>query len=297
MSDVSGNSRLGTAQQLLRATIVFTCGKFILSFHVDDNHFHPHRLCSFLSAIGCHDMPLWQICCFLCKPEDLNSYGGIKRLKLHKQEKQIVCTPSNPPQEGNESLSEISKDPFSMDSKNVAGSAELGTLDHAFKKRKTGEHSCFPVFVHSNEQNVGWGLPADDCPQPPTVPSQEPLTSWSCYYWHMGIKPSSPIALLLHFPLTLYLGFCMSRESRLNIHQQMPNANLRIHYLGPREELSILEIFQELLHLIPGSQSYTLFQKCLPDITFSCSVAALHLFLFCMLHNVGYLSFVCPFRC
>lgn len=237
----------------LRTSQGLCCQPFWLSllssFTIDRKNFYPQRLCSFLSAAGCHESVLWQNCCYLCKPDDLYSCDGIKRLKLQKLRNEAHDASINPLQEGKVAFSEALKEPFSTDTNHVPGVKDVETSDHILKKRKTGEQGCLPVFP---KINMDWGLPDDECPQPPTVTSKEPLTSWDSYYKYMNIKPSSPIALLMHFPLTLYLGLWLSRESG---NQKMPDKNLKIHYLGPREELAILEVFQQLYHLTPGRNS------------------------------------------
>lgn len=71
------------------------------------------------------------------------------------------------------------------------------------------------------------------------------LASWSSYYQFQGVDDSSLLALLLHFPITILLG--------LKLNQCFPNKrSIRIHYLGPRDELSTLGVFMAIEDMLPG---------------------------------------------
>ncbi|KAL4586891.1 hypothetical protein LXL04_011538 [Taraxacum kok-saghyz] len=75
------------------------------------------------------------------------------------------------------------------------------------------------------------------------------LTSWNDYYEWRGIPLHSPVALLLHWPLTIYQSIQLALANQL-----IPETNdeLWIHYLGPELELYKLAVFGELHALLPG---------------------------------------------
>ncbi|PWA97060.1 Zinc finger, MYND-type [Artemisia annua] len=61
----------------------------------------------------------------------------------------------------------------------------------------------------------------------------------------------SPVALLLHWPLTIYQAIQLTSAKQL-IPETMDE--LCIHYLGPERELHQLAVFGELHALLPGVQ-------------------------------------------
>lgn len=110
-------------------------------------------------------------------------------------------------------------------------------------------------------ENPNWSLPARSCPcKPPKNAPQFQLQSWEDYYKWRDIPFDSPVALLLHWPLSLSHAICVS-EFRIRNPNPNPNPkcletrnpnSLRVHYLGPERELDQLPVFAELLALFPG---------------------------------------------
>ncbi|KAL6639255.1 hypothetical protein ACP70R_022985 [Stipagrostis hirtigluma subsp. patula] len=95
-----------------------------------------------------------------------------------------------------------------------------------------------------------WNLPSSLCPcTEPETPLLSPLASWEDYYQWRSLPLHSPVAVLLHWPLTLY--HCL-QLSRLQISRHGSQDTLCIHYLGPEKELLQLAVFGELRALFPG---------------------------------------------
>ncbi|GAB4839901.1 hypothetical protein Ancab_020610 [Ancistrocladus abbreviatus] len=97
-----------------------------------------------------------------------------------------------------------------------------------------------------------WNLSHNLCPcHGPVSPIPKLLRSWKEYYQWRSLPLDSPVALLLHWPLTIYHASQLvfrrkeSAESRYQIN---------IHYLGPDKELSQLAVFAELHALFPCCQ-------------------------------------------
>ncbi|MFS8020628.1 hypothetical protein Hanom_Chr16g01417821 [Helianthus anomalus] len=77
------------------------------------------------------------------------------------------------------------------------------------------------------------------------------MESWSDYYEWRGIPLDSPVALLLHWPLTIYqaIQLAFAKQSIIETTDE-----LCIHYLGPERELYQTAVFGELHSLLPGVQ-------------------------------------------
>lgn len=98
----------------------------------------------------------------------------------------------------------------------------------------------------------GWCLASVLCPcGEPLSPLQKQLDTWEDYYEWRCIPLHSPVAILLHLPLTLYWAAQLTLSRSLNLKAI---AELNIHYLGPDKELSQLDVFRELRALFPGIQ-------------------------------------------
>lgn len=99
-----------------------------------------------------------------------------------------------------------------------------------------------------------WNLPGEMCPcrEPQSLLSIV-LSSWADYYSWRCLPLDSPVALLLHWPLTIYYALQLITSRLQNI---IPSSGheLRIHYLGPEKELHQLPVFGELCALFPGVQ-------------------------------------------
>ncbi|CAI9092841.1 OLC1v1028182C1 [Oldenlandia corymbosa var. corymbosa] len=95
-----------------------------------------------------------------------------------------------------------------------------------------------------------WDLSSTSCPcRGSSSPLLKQIASWKDYYEWRSIPFHSPVALLLHWPLTVYwahqLAYSRSLVNRVG-HK------LCIHYLGPEKELHQLAAFGELYALFPG---------------------------------------------
>ncbi|CAH8363894.1 unnamed protein product [Eruca vesicaria subsp. sativa] len=100
------------------------------------------------------------------------------------------------------------------------------------------------------DRNKGWYLPSSSCPcLGPLSPVPSQLCSWTDYYEWRKIPLDSPVALLLHWPLTIYHAIQATGIGSLS--PRISN-ELRIHYLGPQKELGQLGVFAELQVLFPG---------------------------------------------
>ncbi|KAI8527203.1 hypothetical protein RHMOL_Rhmol12G0057500 [Rhododendron molle] len=97
-----------------------------------------------------------------------------------------------------------------------------------------------------------WNLSSICCPcRGPSSSTPKHLASWKEYYEWRCIPFYSPVALLLHWPLTLYHAIRL--VAARNLIPEFSN-ELYIHYLGPDKELSQLAVFGELKSLFPGLQ-------------------------------------------
>ncbi|XP_021731169.1 zinc finger MYND domain-containing protein 15-like isoform X2 [Chenopodium quinoa] len=103
-------------------------------------------------------------------------------------------------------------------------------------------HNC-PASINC------WNLPSTlvPCSDPISSLSKQ-LSCWKEYYDWRSISLDSPVALLLHWPLTIYYALQLN-DSR--IRRRDVSKLINIHYLGPDKELIQLAVFGELLALIP----------------------------------------------
>ncbi|KAG8080572.1 hypothetical protein GUJ93_ZPchr0007g5163 [Zizania palustris] len=99
-----------------------------------------------------------------------------------------------------------------------------------------------------------WNMGSFLCPcTEPENPLPIPLTSWEDYYKWRLLPFESPVAVLLHWPLTLYHCLQLSCIQTSGYDGQ---GSLCIHYLGPEKELLQLSVFGELCALFPGVRIY-----------------------------------------
>lgn len=80
------------------------------------------------------------------------------------------------------------------------------------------------------------------------------LGSWSEYYQLRDLPESSPAALLLTFPLTLYYALVEYGTVPWTV-SRMLNRPLRIDIVGAEKELNFLDLFQEVAFLLAGQIS------------------------------------------
>lgn len=79
------------------------------------------------------------------------------------------------------------------------------------------------------------------------------LSGWPEYYDLRGLPASSPVAVILSFPLTLYnivTSLCVQTKNLLSKGREVV-----VHYLGPEGELDWLPAFSEIGYLLGGSGS------------------------------------------
>ena len=76
------------------------------------------------------------------------------------------------------------------------------------------------------------------------------LTSWEDYYRLRDIPPSSPVALLCTFPLTVYHGIVCYGEVPCTVARMLKRP-LRVHIVGVEKEANFLDLFQEVGFLLP----------------------------------------------
>ncbi|TDL16733.1 hypothetical protein BD410DRAFT_822787 [Rickenella mellea] len=126
-------------------------------------------------------------------------------------------------------------------------------------------------------EKAGWKLPSDEIPTL-AFENRQPLASprsfehnWKSYYEWRGLPLSSPAAVLLHWPLTIYrllsiLGL-VPEEVPVN------RKKLVLYYIGVEKELDLLPVFGELAILLPntdvemvmfGQRAYELVSKAKP---------------------------------
>jgi hypothetical protein len=76
------------------------------------------------------------------------------------------------------------------------------------------------------------------------------LSSWRDYYQLRNLSPSSPIALLCTFPLTIYHAIEQFGHVPVAVARMLQRP-LRIHVVGAEKEINFLDLFQEVGFLLP----------------------------------------------
>lgn len=76
------------------------------------------------------------------------------------------------------------------------------------------------------------------------------ISTWKDYYQLRNIPLSSPVALLLTFPLTLYHAIATFGHVPVTVARMLKRP-LRLHLVGVEKELNFLDLFQEFGYLIP----------------------------------------------
>lgn len=80
------------------------------------------------------------------------------------------------------------------------------------------------------------------------------LDSWHDYYLLRRIPLSSPVALLLQFPLTIYHAIVKYGEVPVTVAKMLKRP-LRIHVVGIEKEMNFLDIFREVGYLLTEDMS------------------------------------------
>eukprot|EP00668_Euglena_longa_P012325 GGOE01014765.1.p1 GENE.GGOE01014765.1~~GGOE01014765.1.p1 ORF type:complete len:572 (-),score=170.10 GGOE01014765.1:387-2081(-) len=116
------------------------------------------------------------------------------------------------------------------------------------------DFSHVPYGLLGDEPDAAdWALPAAECP--PLHPiddlqEAQQVVDWPSYYRCRGLPFSSPVALVLHFPLTvLHVLRLLEARGTLDLS---PGNEVRIHMVGVAQELDQRFAFQELANLLPG---------------------------------------------
>ncbi|KAJ7167900.1 hypothetical protein C8R46DRAFT_258388 [Mycena filopes] len=107
--------------------------------------------------------------------------------------------------------------------------------------------------------DAGWKLPTSlvlrrdfSLTQPPRR-LDSLLESWDEWYAWRGLSKASPVALLMHYPLTVYrmlthtLGITAAGPSKSS-----KRVSLTVHYIGAEIELNFIPLFSELALLLPN---------------------------------------------
>lgn len=76
------------------------------------------------------------------------------------------------------------------------------------------------------------------------------LSSWEHYYKVRSLPPTSPIALLATFPLTIYYAIQHYGQVPLTVSQILERP-LRVHVVGIEKELNFVDLFKEVGFLLP----------------------------------------------
>lgn len=111
-----------------------------------------------------------------------------------------------------------------------------------------------------------------------TIPSDEPVTiddyarldrvsrntcglmvlnCWKQYYELRNIPLSSPVALLLTFPLSIYHAIVKFGEVPVTVARMLKRP-LRLHVVGIEKEMNFLDLFREVGYLLPSDLSVEL---------------------------------------
>jgi hypothetical protein len=77
------------------------------------------------------------------------------------------------------------------------------------------------------------------------------LNSWEEYYKLREIPLSSPVALLLTYPLTVYYAILKYGSIPLTV-AKMLHRQLRVHLVGIEKELNFIDMFKEIGFLLPN---------------------------------------------
>lgn len=126
-----------------------------------------------------------------------------------------------------------------------------GVFDRGCWKREASYHTGVPWG--KLEGSDGFALPPDCCPSQTSVSTAAAcIRSWPEYYEQRRIHTSSPIAVVLSFPLTLHWIF-----QRLKLTGGGRSRGvLVVHLLGVEKELDQLTAFEELHRLYPDLALY-----------------------------------------
>ena len=130
----------------------------------------------------------------------------------------------------------------------LGGSARL--VDAETKSYEEGfalDKSFIPLQCHVDDQDSGGRKSATFDRDPLGLYI---LDSWSDYYKLRDIPLTSPAALILTFPLSIYFSIQKYGEVPLTV-AKMLNRPMRVHVVGIEKELNFLDVFSEVGYLLP----------------------------------------------
>ena len=124
--------------------------------------------------------------------------------------------------------------------------------------------SAITVDIHTRRSYQHGFAPVTECPPERHLTDMErnksklicnscgilKVPSWKEYYQLRGIPFSSPIALLLTFPLTIYYSIVEYGEVPITVARMLKRP-LRIHVVGIEKELNFIDLFKEIGFLLP----------------------------------------------
>ena len=127
----------------------------------------------------------------------------------------------------------------------------IGASQIDLRRRRSYAQGFDPITDVPMETNI-FGHP----PRDPSKWTFNPvgllqMSSWTEYYQIRQIPQSSPIALLMTYPLTLYYAILQYGTVPCTIAYQMEHRPLRIHIVGVEKELNFLDLYKELAYLLP----------------------------------------------
>ncbi|KAF3331949.1 Zinc finger MYND domain-containing protein 15 [Carex littledalei] len=112
------------------------------------------------------------------------------------------------------------------------------------------ECSCLFKLPSVDLSSDSWCLLSQLCPcTGPETDLKTPIKSWKEYYEWRRLPLHSPVAVLLHWTLTVYhsIQLCQAQTPLSEAGDE-----LHIHYLGPEREIQQIPVFSELTALLPG---------------------------------------------
>lgn len=122
------------------------------------------------------------------------------------------------------------------------------------KKRRAYKEGFAPVTLIPLDERVS----NDDNTRLDLVPRNACgllyFNSWNEYYRYRSIPLSSPVALLLTFPLSIYYAIVKFGEVPVTV-ARMLRRPLRIHVVGVEKEMNFIDLFREVGYLLPDDYS------------------------------------------
>jgi hypothetical protein len=127
-----------------------------------------------------------------------------------------------------------------------SSSAKLvdATIRRTYQNGFKLDEELIPTECHITDDDlVRCSIEHDECNLPR-------LRSWDDYYLLRKIPLSSPVALLLTFPLTIYHAIQKYGAVPVTV-SRMLKRQLRIHVVGIEKEMNFLDLFKEIGYILP----------------------------------------------